>query len=802
VISATLQNIVRKNLKYFFTFIVLLWFLRIYEFSQIQLVGESTPKLSYLFSGMLIDILIALVLFGLSLFLQFLLSFIKIQRQFVLPLLSILYLIINLGTIIYFKESKVVLDESLFFFSLQELVMITNGVQGIPAVTYFLILGIILMTALLLRIFSKIKISKKGSLVFASLAILSVFFMGFTHYRSQKRIAQTYVNNRGAYFLWKSYVYFNNKILNVNQVYKASDFKDLQSSFFPSEIRDENFPLLHDLPDTESFGSYFRKSETGPPNIVLIIVEGLNSDFIGKYAESTGNAMPFLDSLRKESLYFPNFLTTCQRTYNVLPANLSSVPNSSGGKYTMENKFTPQMSLPNLLKSNYHSSFFCGVDLRFTDMDRYMKGIKTDYLVDNWEEKFRAPFNDYDRIWGFPDGYLFEKSLMDRAKNSNSNKSSLEVLLTISTHGPYAFPDQDGYERRALAKLKSSKVSQEIKNQIYREKFMMSSYTYTDTELRNYLAKARLMKGFENTIFIITGDHGTPFYSRNALSNFNVPLIIYSDLLKSPKTFNAVSSHLDIAPTIANYLRLDYGMKISKEVSFMGKGLDLTENYRNRNTLPFLAVNGKNEAMIDGNKLYVNGEVYKIDSDFTPKKINDQKTADYYQKQLTLYEKMSRYVFNQNNIVPLSSYNKIIGEDNFKVMFSKVSPKLEQPGNDMYLNLLSNLKIPKDIRKMKISVEMEVNVSSMKEILEFPKLISAANNLKPKKTEIFSDYAQLELFGIFQPNRYNRVSYETEIDLIKKPKIENEHEFGAFIYNVNQKNLDIRKVKVLVSGGK
>jgi hypothetical protein len=194
--------------------------------------------------------------------------------------------------------------------------------------------------------------------------------------------------------------------------------------------------------------------------------------------------------------------------------------------------------------------------------------------------------------------------------------------------------------------------------------------------------------------------------------------------------------------------------------------------------------------------------VYKIDSDFTPKKINDQKTADYYQKQLTLYEKMSRYVFNQNNIVPLSSYNKIIGEDNFKVMFSKVSPKLEQPGNDMYLNLLSNLKIPKDIRKMKISVEMEVNVSSMKEILEFPKLISAANNLKPKKTEIFSDYAQLELFGIFQPNRYNRVSYETEIDLIKKPKIENEHEFGAFIYNVNQKNLDIRKVKVLVSGGK
>jgi hypothetical protein len=40
-----------------------------------------------------------------------------------------------------------------------------------------------------------------------------------------------------------------------------------------------------------------------------------------------------------------------------------------------------------------------------------------------------------------------------------------------------------------------------------------------------------------------------------------------------------------------------------------------------------------------------------------------------------------------------------------------------------------------------------------------------------------------------------------EIDLSKAPKIKEEHEFAAFLYNLEQKNLEIRKVKILVMGG-
>jgi phosphoglycerol transferase MdoB-like AlkP superfamily enzyme len=801
VIIDTFQNIVQKNLRYFFTFVVLLWLLRIFEFTQIELVGEGSPKLSYLFSGMLIDVLIALVVFGVSLIVQYLITLIKFNRQVIFPVLIIIYLIINLGTIIYFGESKVVLDESLFFFSLEELAIITNGVHGVPVITYILLVVILFISAVLVKWFSRINFSKKGSVIFGILALTSIFFMSFTDYFSRKRVANTYVNNRGAFFIWRSFVYFNTNNAEINQMYKTSDFQDLNESFFATKSEREDFPLLHKLPEKEKFGSYFNRSELGPPNIVLIIVEGLNSDFIGDYAKSTGDAMPFLDSLRKESLYFPNFISTCQRTFNVLPAIMASVPNSTDGKYTMMNKFTPQMGLPNILKSNFHSSFSCGVDLRFTDMDKYMSGLKIDYLVDNWEKKFDSPFNNYERIWGYPDGYLFEKSLLDREKNKKVEKSRLEVLLTISTHGPYAFPDQDGYEKRAFEKLKKNPISKEMKNQIYREEFMMSSYTYTDDEFRKYFAKARQLEEFKNTIFLITGDHGTPFYSRNALSNFNVPLIIYSDLLKAPKTFKAVSTHLDIAPTLLNYLRLEYGIAIPEKVSFIGKGLDLTEKFRNRNTLPFLSVNGKNEAVLDGLNLYINGEMYRINSDFTPKKTNDQQKADYYQKQLILYEKMSRYVFNQNNIVPLPIYTKMIGEDDYKILFDKVYPKLTQKKSTTYYNFMPITKIPKGIRKIKIDVELEVKVSSMKEFKELPEFIASASNKGATDELVFWEFATAQIYGKFQPNHYNRISYQMEIDLSKAPKIKEEHEFAAFLYNLEQKNLEIRKVKILVMGG-
>ncbi|RYZ58141.1 MAG: hypothetical protein EOO14_10075, partial [Chitinophagaceae bacterium] len=74
---------------------------------------------------------------------------------------------------------------------------------------------------------------------------------------------------------------------------------------------------------------------------------------------------------------------------------------------------------------------------------------------------------------------------------------------------------------------------------------------YSDESIRSFLLAYRQRPDFDNTIFIITGDHRLiPVPEDNMLSRFHVPLLIYSPLLKRQASFPALSSHLDIAPSL------------------------------------------------------------------------------------------------------------------------------------------------------------------------------------------------------------------------------------------------------------
>ena len=55
---------------------------------------------------------------------------------------------------------------------------------------------------------------------------------------------------------------------------------------------------------------------------------------------------------------------------------------------------------------------------------------------------------------------------------------------------------------------------------------------------------------------------------------YNVPLIIYSPLLKRPRHMESVVSHYDIAPSVTAYLKKNYSCKFPETTHYLGESLD------------------------------------------------------------------------------------------------------------------------------------------------------------------------------------------------------------------------------------
>ena len=102
-----------------------------------------------------------------------------------------------------------------------------------------------------------------------------------------------YSRNKSVYFISKSLHCFinNNNNKNANLTNNFNKFKELNPS---KKYFDKDYPLVFQANYKNKLGKYFEKFNA-PLNIVILIVEGLNDDFIYEYMGAS--LMPFLITL-------------------------------------------------------------------------------------------------------------------------------------------------------------------------------------------------------------------------------------------------------------------------------------------------------------------------------------------------------------------------------------------------------------------------------------------------------------------------------------------------------------------------
>ena len=411
---------------------------------------------------------------------------------------------------------------------------------------------------------------------------------------------------------------------------------------------DVEYPLIKSQQIENVLGEYFELKEQ-KPNIVFIMVEGLGRDFVGEGAEF-GGFTPFLDKLTTKSLYWENCLSNTGRTFGVLPSLMGSLPFGKSGFMELE-KYPNKLTLYSILKNNgYHTSFLQGTNSSFDNVDRFLRSEKVDYVLDKsgFGNQFELQEEDAaGSTWGYPDKELFKKSM---TIPRSAEQPRLEVYMTISTHEPFLPPNQDFYENEVEKILANGNYQGKTKKIIKKNDNVFATLLYTDDALKYVFEEYKNQPNYDNTIFIITGDHRLiPIPQRNNLSRFHVPLIMYSPMLKKTKKMSALNSHFDVTPTILALLEGKYELKTPKKVAWMGSALDMNEDYRSIKDIPLMRNKNELKEFVDGEKLYSDGSVYNIDENMD---LGSSFGGSKSESKLKSFKAMNAYVTSNDKIIP------------------------------------------------------------------------------------------------------------------------------------------------------
>ncbi len=316
------------------------------------------------------------------------------------------------------------------------------------------------------------------------------------------------------------------------RTFSSNSFKKVDYGVSQEEIEKYISPIKH----------YTNNPKT-TPNIVLFITESYGREYWGAFNKDANipnyeGFTPFLDSLAHHSLIFSNAYANGTKSIHGMSSVLAGIPSfQSAFTSSAYSKQNIQSLVSTLKEMGYDTSFFHGAPngsmgfLGFGNIlgfDNYYG--KTEY--DNDE--------DFDGFWGIWDEPFFQfmKTTLD-----TKSKPFFSTIFTVSSHEPYIIPEK------------------------YKDKFpkgyvpMHQTVGYTDYAYKKFFEAAQKSPWFENTIFIITADHGNQIYFTDtyaqSINRYSVPILFYKPDGSFKGDSKELAQQIDIYPTVLDIVGYD-----------------------------------------------------------------------------------------------------------------------------------------------------------------------------------------------------------------------------------------------------
>lgn len=679
------MNTLKEFLKIIFTFYWSLFILRLLElFLILKNHGVYNNVILLEGIGFLNDLLQSIpFLLLLLLIFAVIFKFHKKAASFIAIAFIIIWSIFHTLILKYFSYQLDLLDTFLFKHSFKE---VTHTIHTAEINYSDVIIYIIILVGIIpgfYKLIKSINIPVKQTKWIYAIILLFIPLNFFARSLSPLKTNHLIIN-KSIYFYTRSFNYFQNKKKLHNTNYESNQL--YQQIFDSHEYIDIEYPALHKFDNRDVIGPFIKETDT-IPNIVILIVEGLNDDFL--YPFKDVQLMPFLTNLSKQSLYWNKCFTLGERSFAVMPSLLGGLPHGEIG-FTLLDKYPFHYSLVSVLKSNhYYTSFFYGQGSWFHEKAAFFKYNNIDLIIDNtkFSSQYKKIVTEKEKFfWGYNDKDLFNQSL--DVIDSLTESPRLDLYFTGTSHSPFAISNEAYYSTRFNKLLKQIKKDND-KHFFNTYKKYIKSILFVDDALRDFFSEYQKREDFDHTLFIITGDHPvTEIPIKNSLKRYHVPLLIYSKMIEEPRTFSGAVSHLDIYETILAYLSTNYNLHVPEYSSSLGEKLNTTTNNLNRN----IAFMNTNREIVDffSNGYYLSGEnLYQVGQQLDIFKINNDSILNDIQRKRKIFKETNHYLSTQNKILPPAYYCSGLRH---KLIYNEFIPSVQTKNE--YYTLIDHVSIP------------------------------------------------------------------------------------------------------------
>ncbi len=372
-------------------------------------------------------------------------------------------------------------------------------------------------------------------MVFAVVPALSFVFVGLSFTAVTKNTFANELAGNGIYDLFAA---FRNNELDYNAFYVTRGEETVLAKI-RDELREKNNHFvssdIHDLTRTIT-----NQGEEQKRNIVVIIEESLNADYLGVFGNPNG-LTPNLDRLAKESMSFTRLYATGTRTVRGLEAITLSMPPLPGISIVKRPDNKGLFSWGSVMSGKgYDTKYVYAGYGYFDNMNAFFSGNGFT-IVDR--SSFARQEITFANIWGVCDEDLFRKTVQEADASYAAKRPFFSMVMTTSNHRPYTYP--------------GGKI--DIPPGTGRD----GAVKYADFAIGRLIAQARTKPWFDNTIFVIVADHCASSAGKTDLpvKRYEIPLIIYAPKQLKPRRINTLMSQIDIAPTVLGLMNFSYTTK-------------------------------------------------------------------------------------------------------------------------------------------------------------------------------------------------------------------------------------------------